>query len=77
MDVSEQANPHLVEAKRGRKVKMSLYRNAPMKDFLAIGKAGQGDAATLDGDIKLTKRLVKLILGDRFAVELQGLLDLL
>ena len=77
LDVSEQANPHLLEAKRGRKVKMSLYRNRPMDDFLMIGQAGRGDAGTLDGDVRLTRRLVRLIMGDEFAVELQGLLDIL
>lgn len=77
LDVSEQANPHLVEAKRGKKVKMSLYRNRPMEDFREIGRAGAGDAATLDGDAILTRRLVELIMGDEFAVELQGLMDML
>jgi hypothetical protein len=77
LDVSEQANPHLLEAKLGRKVPRNLYRNAPMHAFLVIGEAGQGDAATLDGDIVLTKRLIKLIMGDQFAAEMQALLDVL
>ena len=42
-----------------------------------IGEAGQGDAATLDGEIRLTKRLIKLIMGDRFAAEMQALLDVI
>lgn len=77
LDVSDQANPHLLEAKIGRKVSRDLYRNAPMKDFLVIGEAGRGDTATLDGDTKLTKRLIKLIMGDQFATEMQALLDVL
>lgn len=77
LDVSEQANPHLLEAKIGRKVPRQLYRNAPMHAFFVIGEAGQGDTATLDGDIVLTKRLIKLIMGDQFAAEMQALLDVL
>lgn len=75
LDVSDQANPQLLEAKLGREVPRHLYRNAPMPEFLVISEAGRGDAATLDGEIKLTKRLVKLIMGDQFAVEMQALLD--
>lgn len=75
LDVSDQANPQLLEAKLGREVPRHLYRNAPMPEFLMISEAGRGDAATLDGEIKLTKRLVKLIMGDQFAVEMQALLD--
>ena len=48
-----------------------------MHSFLVIGEAGMGDAATLDGEIKLTKRLITLIMGDRFANEMQALLDIL
>jgi hypothetical protein len=77
LDVSDQANPHLLEAKVGRKVSRALYRAAPMHSFLVIGEAGMGDAATLDGEIKLTKRLITLIMGDRFANEMQALLDIL
>lgn len=75
LDVSDQANPQLLEAKLGRELPRHLYRNAPMPEFLMISEAGQGDAATLDGDIKLTKRLLKLIMGDQFAAEMQALLD--
>ena len=77
LDVSDQANPALLEAKVGRKVARPLYRSAPMHSFLVIGEAGGGDAATLDGELKLTKRLVKLIMGDQFANEMQALLDAL
>ena len=75
LDVSDQANPQLLEAKLGRELPRHLYRNAPMPEFLTISEAGQGDAATLDGEIKLTKRLLKLIMGDQFAAEMQALLD--
>ncbi|MGE0483102.1 MAG: vWA domain-containing protein [Gammaproteobacteria bacterium] len=77
LDVSDQANPHLLEAKVGRKVARALYRSAPMHAFLVIGEAGRGDTATLDGEVKLTKRLIKLIMGDQFANEMQALLDVL
>ncbi|MGR8919253.1 MAG: vWA domain-containing protein [Gammaproteobacteria bacterium] len=77
LDVSDQANPHLLEAKVGRRVARALYRSAPMQAFLLIGEAGGGDTATLDGELKLTKRLIKLIMGDQFANEMQALLDVL
>ena len=77
LDVSGQANPQLLEASVGRELPRRLYRNAPMAEFLMISEAGQGDAATLDGEIRLTKRLVKLIMGDRFAAEMQALLDVI
>lgn len=77
LDVSDQANPHLLEAKVGRKVAHSLYRSAPMHAFLVIGEAGGGDTATLDGELKLTRRLIKLILGDKFASQMKALLDVL
>ena len=77
LDVSEQANPHLVEQKIGRKVLRSLYRGAPMDEFVAIAEAGHGDNGTLDGDAKLTKRLIKLIMGDQFAIQMEALLDVL
>ena len=75
LDVSDQANPQLLEAKLAHELPRHLYRNAPMPEFLRISEAGGGDAATLDGEIKLTKRLVKLIMGDQFAAEMQALLD--
>lgn len=77
LDVSDQANPHLLEAKLGRKVSRALYRSSPMHAFLVIGEAGRGDTATLDGEVKLTKRLITLIMGDQFANEMQALLDVL
>ena len=42
-----------------------------------MGEAGGGDAATLDGETKLTKRLITLIMGDQFANEMHALLDIL
>jgi hypothetical protein len=77
LDVSDQANPSLLEAKIGRKVPRALYRSAPMHAFLVIGEAGAGDTATLDGELKLTKRLIRLIIGDQFAQEMRALLDVL
>lgn len=77
LDVSAQANPHLVEAKLGRKVSLAMYRNAPMQEFQVIGEAGRGDTATLDGETKLTRRLIKLIMGDQFAQQMQALLEVL
>ena len=70
LDVSDEANPALLEARLGRRVNRSLYRDAPSYDFQRIAELGGGDAATLDGELRLTRRLVNLIFGERFAAEL-------
>lgn len=75
LDVSHEANPVLTEATVGRPVNRALYRNEPMYEFQLIATAGAGDAATLDGDIRLTRRLIVLIMGDRFAAEMQALME--
>ena len=63
LDVSDEANPALLEARLGRRVNRALYRSAPSYDFQRIAELGGGDAATLDG-------LVNLIFGQRYAAEL-------
>ncbi len=75
LDVSHEANPALTEAKVGRKVNRALYRNQPLYEFRVLADAGGGDAATLDGDVRLTRRLITLIMGDRFATEMRALLE--
>lgn len=77
LDVSDQSNPAVVEARVGRKVNRALYRNESMYQFRNIADAGNGDAATLEGEVTLTRRLVTLIMGDQFAREMQSLLELL
>jgi len=77
LDVSHEANPELTEAAVGRKVNRAFFRNAPMTEFKLIAAAGGGDAATLDGDVRLTRRLVVLIMGERFAREMHALLEAL
>ena len=71
------ANPSLVELKKGRKVDRLAYRNRPMNEFIAMADAGGGDAATLEGDVKITKRLITLIMGDQFADEMRALLEVI
>jgi hypothetical protein len=70
LDVSDEANPALLEARLGRKVNRNLYRGEPSYDFARIAERGGGDAATLDGELRLTRRLVNLIFGQRYAGEL-------
>ena len=70
LDVSDEANPALLEARLGRKVNRNLYRGEPSYDFARIAEFGGGDAATLDGELRLTRRLVNLIFGQRYAGEL-------
>ncbi len=77
LDVSDLSNPSVVEAAVGRPVNHALYRDAPMYQFRNIADAGNGDAATLEGETSITKRLVMLIMGDKFAREMKALLDLL
>lgn len=77
LDVSHEANPALTEARVGREVNRVFFRDAPMTAFRIIASAGGGDAATLDGDVRLTRRLVVLIMGQQFASEMQALLEAL
>ena len=70
LDVSDEANPVLLESRLGRKVNRNMFRAAPSYDFARIAELGGGDAATLDGELRLTRRLVNLIFGSRFAPEL-------
>jgi len=77
LDVSDEANPALLEARLQRRVNRNLYRATPGYDFNLIAHAGGGDAVTLDGDIRLTRRLVTLIFGDGFSDELAMALEAL
>lgn len=75
LDVSHEANPALLEAVLGRSVNHEAYRNRPIYDFRQIAEAGGGIAATMDGDVKITRQLVSLIMGGRFATETALLLE--
>jgi hypothetical protein len=77
LDVSDLSNPAVIEARVGRKVNRALYRNEAMYQFRNIADAGNGDAATLEGEVSLTRRLIRLIMGDQFAREMQALLELI
>ena len=75
LDVSHDANPAVLEAMLGRKVNRALYRDRPMFQFQEIAESGQGLAATLDGDITITRQLVSLIMGGQFAQEMALLME--
>lgn len=77
LDVSDQSNPAVIEARVGRKVNHALYNEEAMYQFRNIADAGNGDAATLEGEVTLTRRLITLIMGTQFAREMQALLDLI
>ncbi|MGD9604085.1 MAG: VWA domain-containing protein [Gammaproteobacteria bacterium] len=77
LDVSDQSNPAVVEAKVGRKVNRAMYRNDSMLNYRIIADAGGGDSATLEGEISITRRLITLIMGDQFAQEMSALLELI
>lgn len=71
LDVSDEANPALLEARLQRTVNRAMYRGGPSYDFVRIAEAGGGDAATLDGDLRLTRRIVTLIFGTAFNDDLR------
>lgn len=77
LDVSDLSNPAVIEARVGRKVNRALYRTEAMVQFQQIADAGNGDAATLEGEVSLSRRLIRLIIGDRYAREMQALLELI
>ncbi len=63
VDVSDQANPELVEREIGRKVDHAMYRRTPMYAFERIAEAANTRATTLRGDLVLPRALVGLVLG--------------
>ena len=71
LDVSDEANPALLEARLQRTVNRAMYRGSPSYDFQRIAEAGGGDAATLDGDLRLVRRVVTLIFGNAFSDDLR------
>lgn len=75
LDVSQDSNPALIEASVGRPVNRDLYRNRPMLHYQAIADAGKGIATTMEGDIHVTKQLLKLIMGGQFSTEISLLMD--
>lgn len=77
LDVSPSANPGLIEIREGHPVNRAMYRGKPMREFLQISETGRGDAGTLHGDVKITKRLITLIMGEQFANEMRALLEVI
>ena len=77
LDVSPSANPELVELREGAPVDRKFYRGKPMREFLLISDAGNGDAGTLAGDVNITKRLLTLIMGEQFADEMRALFEVI
>ncbi|RLA47676.1 MAG: hypothetical protein DRR06_01995 [Gammaproteobacteria bacterium] len=75
LDVSRDANPELLEAMLGRPVNRAFYSGKPMLDFQLLAEAGGGIAATMDGDTKVTRQLMSLIMGGQFAREMALLLE--
>jgi hypothetical protein len=75
LDVSRDANPALLEAKLGRAVNRVFYTDRPMLDYQLLAEAGGGIASTMDGDIKITRQLMSLIMGGQFAREMTLLLE--
>ncbi|MSR14215.1 MAG: VWA domain-containing protein [Gammaproteobacteria bacterium] len=77
LDVSDQSNPSVVEAKVGRPINRAMYRSDAMPLFGIIAGAGNGDSATLEGEVSITRRLITLIMGDQYAQEMSALLELI
>jgi len=77
LDVSNESNPALIEASLGRKVNRALYRDSPMLPFQEIAEAGNGKAATMDGDIVVARQLLFLVMGGQFSAEMTLLMEAL
>ena len=75
LDVSHEGNPALIEAVVGRPVDHKIYRNRPQYDYQQLAEAGGGVAATMAGDVQITRQLMSLILGGRFLTEAGLLLE--
>lgn len=75
LDVSRDANPAMLEAMLGRSVNRAFYSSKPMLDFQLLAEAGGGIASTMDGDVKITRNLMSLIMGGQFAREMALLLE--
>lgn len=75
LDVSHESNPAVLEASLGRAVNRALYRNKPMLHFQEIADAGDGVAATLEGDVEISRQLMSLIIGGQFQKEMALLLE--
>lgn len=75
LDVSHEANPALIEAVVGRPVDHKIFRNRPQYDYQQLAEAGGGVAATMAGDVQITRQLMSLILGGRFLTEAGLLLE--
>ena len=75
LDVSNESNPSLIEASLGRPVNHTLYRDKPMLHFQAIADAGNGLAATMDGDIVVARQLLSLVMGGEFSREMSLLME--
>jgi hypothetical protein len=48
-----------------------------MAPYRRIAEVGNGEAATLEGESTLTRRIVRLIVGDQFAREMRALIELM
>jgi hypothetical protein len=77
LDVSNDSTPALIGASLGRKVNRALYREKPMLQFQAVADAGNGTAATMDGDIVVARQLLTLVMGGQFSAEMALLLEAL
>ncbi|MFZ5653466.1 MAG: vWA domain-containing protein [Pseudomonadota bacterium] len=75
LDVSHESNPALIEAVVGRPVDHNIFRNRPIYDFQQLAEAGGGVAATMAGEVQITRQLLSLILGGRFLAEASLLLE--
>ena len=75
LDVSRDGNPALIEAMVGRPVNRIFYTDKPLLDYQLLAEAGGGIATTLEGDIKITRHLLSLIMGGQFGREMALLLE--
>ena len=76
LDVSYDANPHLVAARLGKRVEeLTLVQpRGVMPELRELADAGAGDAVTLAGDSRVVRQLAVLIFGRSWEADLRPML---
>jgi len=76
VDVSFDANPEIVARRLHKSVEelRTIDPRGVLPEFLTLAEAGGGDAATLQGETRVARRLAVLIFGQRWAKAVEPLL---
>ncbi len=76
LDVSFDANPELAARQLKRRVEdlQTIRPRGPRDEFVALARAGGGDASTLKGDLQVVRQLAVLIFGEEWSDDVRPLL---